>query len=74
MAKRGRKKGSTCFVDLTYEQLGDYVGRKAIVKVSKVWLETLVSDNSSIVHLGREPASAENEDKIQYTLTNFNNE
>ncbi len=41
MATRGRKKGSTSYVELTYEELGQYVGNLGVVKVSKAWLETL---------------------------------
>ena len=40
MEKRGRKKGSTSYVELSYEELGEYVGRRGIVRVSKAWLET----------------------------------
>ena len=40
MKKRGRKKGSTSYVELSYDELGQYVGRRGIVRVSKAWLET----------------------------------
>ena len=31
-------------VDITYEELGEYVGRKGLVKVSKAWLVNLTGD------------------------------
>lgn len=40
MEKRGRKKGSTSYVELSYEELGEYVGRRGIVRLSKAWLES----------------------------------
>ena len=74
MAKRGRKKGSTCFVDLTYEALGDFVGRKGVVKVSKAWLESLGGEPSLGAPFVMSNPDTEHEDKIQYTLTDLNNE
>jgi len=74
MAKRGRKKGSTCFVDLTYEALGDFVGRKGVVKVSKAWLESLGGEASLEASLVMSNSNTEHEEKIQYTLTNLNDE
>ena len=40
--KKGRPKGYSPYVEITYEELGDYVGRKSIVKVSKTWLESMI--------------------------------
>ena len=72
MAKRGRKKGSTCFVDLTYEELGEYVGRRGVVKVSKVWLESLGCDGSMPIPVKSSLTPAQDESKIQFTLTDLN--
>jgi len=41
MAKRGRPKGGTSFVNLTLEQLNDLFGRRQSIPVSRVWLEKL---------------------------------
>jgi len=71
MAKRGRKKGSTYFIDLTYEELGEFVGRKGIVKVSKVWLDSLSGDIASAFKT--EDVVPTETEKIQYKLTDLNN-
>jgi len=41
MAKRGRPKGGTSFVNINLEQLNDLFGRRQTIPVSRVWLEKL---------------------------------
>jgi hypothetical protein len=41
MARRGRPKGGTSFVNIDLEQLNDLFGRKQSIPVSRVWLEKL---------------------------------
>jgi len=41
MAKRGRPKGGTSFVNINLEQLNDLFGHKQAIPVSRVWLEKL---------------------------------
>ena len=45
---KGRPKGYTPYADITYEELGDWLGRKSIVKVSKAWLEELTSHSATL--------------------------
>ena len=39
--KRGRPQVYSPYTEVTYEELGDYVGRKSIVQVSNDWFETI---------------------------------
>ena len=41
MAKRGRPKGGTSFVNINFEQLNDLFGRKQTIPVTRVWQEKL---------------------------------
>ena len=38
---KGRPKGYSPYTDISYEELGDWVGRKTMVKVSRAWLDDL---------------------------------
>ena len=73
--KRGRPKGYSPYVDITYDELGDWVGRKSMVRVSKAWLEALTappapsSPISKVKTLSQDP---ETTDKIEYKLVNLN--
>jgi len=77
--KRGRKKGYTPYVDITYQDLGDYLGTKGIVRVSRSWLESLgyiILEDHQIttpnVVLEEKPSNKiEEETKIEYKLTHF---
>ena len=77
--KRGRKKGYCPYVDITYESLGDYLGRKGFVRVSRSWLEDLgyqISEANEIVVpqiilTEKESNKVEEESKIEYKLTHF---
>lgn len=72
--KRGRPKGYTPYVEISYEELADWVGRKAKVVVCKKWLESLMGKE---IHIGSiEESIVEKEDqedapKIEYEITHF---
>ena len=73
-SKRGRKKGYSPYVDIPYESLGDYIGSKGLVRVSKSCLESLgyqVKEFNEIIT--NEPLIEEikEEEKIEYKLTHF---
>jgi len=82
MSKRGRPIG---IVEISYKDLGDFVGNKTKIPILKKWLEPILGeelDNFCVdinakkcqnndSNLERE---SEIESKIEYTLTNFNNE
>ena len=69
-------------VDITYEELGEYVGRKGLVKVSKAWLVNLTgdfepcSDNATQEEVNdiNEAISQEVVPKVEFKLTDFNDE
>ena len=78
--KRGRKRGYCPYVAITYESLGEYLGKKGIVKVSRAWLEELgytISESQQIITndvILKEKQSnnqIEEESKIEYKLTHF---
>jgi hypothetical protein len=68
--KRGRPKGYSPYAEITYEELGDWVGRKTIVKVSKSWLEELTREISPSPAPKCEPVK--DEPKIEFHITDFN--
>jgi len=58
MAKRGRPKGGTSFVNVNLEQLNDLFGRKQSIPVSRVWLEKLdieVEEVSNVIKTDEKP-------------------
>jgi hypothetical protein len=67
--KRGRPKGYSPYIELTYEELGDYVGRKSIVKVSKAWWDSLLEQ--AIPEKAMSPLK-EIEEKIEFNLIDLN--
>jgi hypothetical protein len=76
--KRGRKKGYSPYVDIGYESLGDYLGKKGLVRVSRSWLEGLGYEISELgdilvpeVILQEKQSNKEDEAKIEYKLTHF---
>ena len=69
--KKGRPKGYSPYVELTYEELGDYVGRLALVKVSRAWLESLTKETLPIYEPKESPPPRQ-EEKIEYKLTDLN--
>ena len=74
---KGRPKGYSPYRDISYGELGDWLGRKATVKVSKTWLDDLIgapvppSATPSLpptkIHVIKEDPP-----KIEYKLTDFN--
>lgn len=72
--KRGRPKGYTPYVEISYEELADWVGRKAKVVVCKKWLESLMGKE---IHIGSaaesviEKEEQEEAPKIEYDITHF---
>ena len=77
--KRGRPKGYSAYIDISYEELADYVGRKTLVKVCRTWLDDLVkqtrkdcedlveNDFINVQEKAEEP-------KIEYQITNFDDD
>lgn len=71
--KRGRPKGYSPYIEISYEELADWVGRKTKVPVSKKWLDALMGIENSV---DKQPEVSSNdiESKIEYSLTQFDNE
>ena len=81
--KRGRPKGYSPYVEISYEDLADYVGRKTLIKVCKTWIEDpaeqahssnnlfSLSKQSHAEDVHEEEANQE-QPKIEYAITNFN--
>lgn len=71
--KRGRPKGYSPYLDIRYEDLADWVGRKTKIPVSRKWLESIIDDDSDCFsHIKSEPMpqeEVEEDSKIEYTLT-----
>ena len=67
---RGRPKGYNPYIEISYEELGDWVGRKTNVSVCKKWLESLgyqsESDDTDYEEVVKPNTDAP---KIEYTLT-----
>lgn len=72
---RGRPKGYKPYVDISYGDLGDWVGVKGRVRVSRAWWEALTGES--------EPSSPTSkaikeehqlQPKIEYKLIDLNNE
>ena len=76
--KRGRPP---VYSEITYEELGDWAGRKTLVRVSKAWLDAMKSQpalTKSKPPPKPSPApslpSTEEEPSIEFNLINLNNE
>ena len=76
--KRGRPKGYTPYINIKYEDLADWVGRKTKIPVSRKWLEIVMGEEfQEEYHLDSTNESCHHntiEEKIEYTLTQFENE
>ena len=79
--KKGRPKGYSPYAEITYGELGDWLGRKSLVKVSKAWLEELTNHAVSVEHLCDSSSTKqiveevkEEQPKIEFKLTNLNDE
>ena len=77
---RGRKKGySPYYSHISYEELGDWVGRKARIPVSKRWLESLmgedfdegedISENISLDNVEPKKYDEDYKPKAEFTIT-----
>jgi hypothetical protein len=75
----GRKKGYSPLIEISYDELGDWVGKKAKVVVSKNWLlglgyleeedQEVESNHPKVVNTKEN--SIEDKPKIEYTLTHL---
>mgnify|MGYP003624922595 FL=1 len=70
MAKRGRPKGGTSFVNINLEQLSDLFGRRQSIPVSRVWLEKLniIVDSAPSAVITSNEAPTEEASKIEIKL------
>ena len=66
--KRGRPKA---YIEISYEELSDWVGKKTKIPVSKRWLEFLMGESEEEIPVDDPPSEPKNssEPKIEYTLT-----
>ena len=71
-SSKGRPKGYSPYVEISYEELGDWVGRKALVKVSKAWLEGMGAYRECADTCDKPLTSQE--PKIEFNLTDLNDE
>lgn len=74
--KRGRPKGYKPYYEISYEELGQWVGKKAQVQVSKKWLDFLMGEGNDEESLPSytetNPIQKKEElNKIEYTLSNI---
>lgn len=79
VSKKGRPKGYSPYIEIRYEDLADWVGRKTKIPVSKKWLTSLIDENADsdcFDHIKSEPSTLEKtveivaeKPKIEYTLT-----
>ena len=74
--KKGRPKGYSPYAEITYEELGDWLGRKSLVKVSKAWLEELTNHSASldVAITSKDQAIPQEQPKIEFKLTDLNDE
>lgn len=68
--KKGRPKGYSPYVEMSYEELGDYVGKLALVKVSKAWLESLTKE--TLPTYEKKEVIHKLQEKIEYKLIDLN--
>lgn len=78
--KRGRPKGYSPYIEIRYEELSNWVGKKTKVPVSKKWLQSLIDDDSDCLdELNLDNSESKHYDneiksKIEYTLTKFDDD
>ena len=65
--KRGRPP---VYSDISYGELGDWAGRKTMIKVSKAWLEALRGQPAP--SSPTKSPDKESESKIEYKITDLN--
>ena len=59
---------------LTYEELGEYVGAKAVIPIKKSWLENLGFDFGEVSEKPQQSTVKEQLQEIKYEITEFDNE
>ena len=59
---------------LTYEELGEYVGAKAVIPIKKSWLENLGFDFGEVSETPQQSVRKEPLQQIKYEITEFDNE
>ena len=72
--KRGRPKGYSPYAKISYEELGDWVGRKTKILVCKKWLDTLIEEPLEPElkpKLNTESVAEDEQPKIEYNITHF---
>jgi hypothetical protein len=72
--KRGRPKGYSPYIEIGYEELADWVGRKTKVPVPRKWLQALMGEEieeeqNTLDNSSDDDYRKEVEQKIEYTLT-----
>ena len=78
--KRGRPKGYNPYIEISYAELGEWVGQKGKVQVSKKWFDFLSGDSEDmpIDDVKEQDSSSDRTSidapKIEYSITTFNNE
>lgn len=74
--QRGRPKGSSSFVKIKLTDLVSIFGTDGVVSVSKVWLREKnidIVESSSKIRIAAVQEPIEEEEKIQFSLTSFEN-
>lgn len=74
--KRGRPKGYSPYVEIRYEDLADWVGRKTKVPVPRKWIQALMGEEieeeqKNLDNSSNDDHTEEVEQKIEYTLTHL---
>lgn len=69
--KRGRPKGHSPYISISYDELGDWVGRKSKVLVCRKWYNKISNHSEDdLVESSRiKEAPAKEDSIIEYTLT-----
>lgn len=75
---RGRPKGYNPYAEISYEELGDWVGKKTRIVVCKKWLASLgyqnLENESSEYEQVIGTEQIKEKEKISFELTDLNNE
>ena len=68
--KKGRPP---VYLEITYEELGYYIGKKGVVKVSKAWLDPLMGniEEPSLEEVSPVSSPPQEKEKIDYKITTF---
>jgi len=70
--RKDKKSATPAYSSITYEELGDWVGRKSIVKVSKAWLDGLINQCASPPPPKVHTLEKQEQPKIEFKLTDLN--